>query len=53
MNNLRSEKIGGAQVLIDSSCGECDQVSVVLCVVLCFAELCCVVVLEKKTLDVE
>ena len=29
---------------------ESDQVSVVLCVVLCFAELCCVVVLEKKTL---
>ena len=52
MNNPRSEKIGGARVLIDPS-GECDQVSVVLFVVLCFAELCCVDVLEKKTLDVE
>ena len=30
-----------------------DQASVVLCVVLCFVVLCCVDVLEKKTLDVE
>ena len=52
MIHPRSEKIGGARVLIDPS-EECDQVSVVLCVVLCFAVVCCVVVLEKKTLDVE